>query len=206
MRRAAQQLSWVSAGLVVTGFFLPWVYLNVGESTLLDKLQAAAQTQGVADALSDGLRKITATIRRGAETITGELPQLSDIPNHVSGFQIPRLANREDKRIVMALMEMVTKERQIGLKSYAVYLLPGVALLCAGFLSMGAGNRWQDSGVGVLCAAVAGFGTWKILTTDIETLMITAEVGPGLWLSIAGYVGLSLAAFVQFSTGRTVVK
>lgn len=203
MKRTVQLLAGVSAGVVVAGFFLPWAHIQTRESELLDKLSRFAQSQESASVLSDGIRKITATIRRGTDELSADLSELSTIPDHVSGFQIPRLANQDNAKVALAFMEMLTNQRQhIGLKSYLVYLLPALALLCTGVLAFKSDHRWMVLSVGIFCAAVFGAGIWKIMTTDTQTLLVAVTIGPGLWLSLAGYLGLSLVAFMRGSIAK----
>jgi hypothetical protein len=49
-------------------------------------------------------------------------------------------------------------------------------------------------GAAVVCGLIAGLGFWKLLTTNTQALFIAITIGPGLWLSLWGYVGLALAA------------
>lgn len=199
MKRTVQLLTWISAGMVLAGFFLPWANLQVRESKLLGKLGKITQSQEVASVLGSGIRKITATIRRGSETISADLSDLSSVPKHVSGFQIPRLANQDNAKVALALMEMVTDQKQhIGLKSYLVYLLPLIALISAGLLTMKSDQRWIVLGVGMLCAVVFGIGSWKVMTIDPNTLLVVVTIGQGLWFSLAGYLGLSVCSIAHF--------
>ena len=144
------------------------------------------------------------TVRRGAETVTGDLPSLGDLPKQVSGIQIPQLANQQDAQVAVALIELLTNERQhVGVKSYAVYLLPGIALLCA-FLLTWCGRRAPVAiGTAIVCVLVAGVGFWKLLTTNTQALFIAISIGPGLWLSLWAYVGLAVAAGLHLLLGRT---
>ena len=52
-------------------------------------------------------------------------------------------------------------------------------------------------GVAIVCAAVAGVGFWKLLTTNTQSLMVAITIGPGLWLSLWAYVGVACAAGVS---------
>ena len=94
-----------------------------------------------------------------------------------------------------ALIELLMNERQhMGAKSYAVYLLPGMALACALLLTFLGTRRVVTIGAAVLCGMIAGVGFWKLLTTNTQTLFIAITIGPGLWLSLWAYAALALAA------------
>ena len=168
MRQAAIGLAWLSAVIAVVGFLQPWAHLDVKEIPL--------------KGLDKRLGRVTVMLKQG-------------VPQQVSGIQIPRMANREEAKLAAALMELVTKKRQdVGLKSYAVYLMPGLALL--GALVLTAFGHRTPAALGVLAAAslVAGVGFWKLLTIDTNTLLIAITIGRGLWWSLWAYVGLAAAA------------
>lgn len=191
-------LAWLSVGAALVGFVLPWAMLEVEyvQGTALEEL---------AGKLGQELGRVVVSVKRGAETVTGELPDLSQIADEVSGIQIPQLANRKDAKVVLALAEMLTGphtkifgvgagQRELGAKSYAVYLVPGLALLC-GLLLTGAGRaRAVCLLLAFLCFGIAGAGFWKLLTTKTDTLLVGIVIGQGLWMSLWAYVGLGVAA------------
>jgi len=190
-------LAWVSVAVVLRAFFLPWAMIDVREPSLVRQVRETVEGQGLLDGLAQRIGKVTAEIRRGAETVTGEL-RVSDIPREVSGVQIPQMANQKNAQVAMALVELLTNERQhLGAKSYTVYLVPGVALLCALLLTVRGEAAVVALGVAGLCAAIAGVGFWKLLTTNTSTLFIAITIGPGLWQSLWGYAGLAAAALLS---------
>ena len=150
------------------------------------------------DGLSKKIGRVAVTLKRGTETLTGELPSLSELPRQVSGVQIPQLANQRNSQVAIALAELFTNTRQrIGLESYAVYLVPGLAVLCALLLSAVGRHPSVTILVGLMCAAIAGVGFWKLLTTNTRTLFVAITIGRGLWLSLWAYVGLAAAAVLS---------
>ena len=196
MRQAWTWLVWLSVAASVFGFFLPWIHLDLRESKLADVLRQMSEHT----APSSG--RITATLRVGGRTITGTLPTAADLPRQVTGAQMPSLVHRQDAQTAVAIIELLTNRRWgVGARSYAVYLVPGVALL-GGLLLL-----WRRTGraVALSLAAVYGgsalIGCWKLLTLDARALPITVTVGLGLWLCLAGYVGLAVAATSQ-AVGR----
>ena len=195
MRYAGLVLAWLCVAATAVGFVRPWARIDLREPGLVKQVRGAVPASDTLSGLTKDLGKITATIRRGAETVTGELPSLSDIPKEISGIQIPQMVNQKNAQTAIALMELLTNERQqLGLKSYAVYLLPGIALLCGLLLTFVGWPRFVPWAVAGLCALIAGVGFWKLLTTNLSSLMIAITIGPGLWLSLWAYVGLAAAA------------
>ena len=195
MRMLILAAVWVSVAATGIGFVLPWARIDLREPGLVKQVRGNLPASDTLSGLTKDLGRITATIRRGAQTITGDLPTLADIPKQVSGIQIPQMANQKNAQTALALTELFTgKQERIGLKSYAVYLLPGIALVCGLLMTFIGRQRLVPWGVAGLCAVIAGVGFWKLLTTNLSSLMVAITIGPGLWLSLWAYVGLAAAA------------
>ena len=195
MRMVILGVVWVSVAATGVGFVLPWARIDLREPGLVKQVREKMPASDTLSGLTKDLGKITAKIKRGTQTITGDLPTLADIPKEVSGIQVPRIANQKNAQTALALMELFTgKQEHIGLKSYAVYLLPGIALVCGLLMTFIGRQRLVPWGVAILCAAIAGVGFWKLLTTNTQALMVAITIGPGLWLSLWAYVGLACAA------------
>ena len=202
MRRAVLIVTvagvWISVAASVIGFVLPWATLDVKAAHLPGQLTQAlpgADLQALAGKLTSKIGRVTIQFKRGTETIAGELlPDLSTIPTSVSGLEIPQLVNRQDAKVAMAFAEMFTGQRDLGAKSYAVYLLPGLALLGGALVTLAGRMRLVCVGIGGMCLAIAGVGFWKLLTIKTGTLLVAITIGPGLWLSLWAYVGLGLSA------------
>lgn len=172
---------WIGAAMAIIGFFLPWARLDAREPSVVKQLS-----------------RIAVTVRRGTEVVTGHLPSLSEIPRQISGFQIPQMANQEEAKVGVALVELMTNQREeIGIKSYAVYLLPGAAVLCAVALTIMVQPVAIAVASAILCATVAGVGFWKLLTVNTRTPFVAITIGLGLWLSLWAYVGLAVASGID---------
>lgn len=184
--------------MAVGGFFLPWAQMNARELPVVKQLRQALPLRDTVGGLTQDVSRITVKIRRGTEVVTGRLPSFSDIPRHISGFHIPRMANQEEAKMTMALMELLTNQRQhLGIRSYAVYLVPGIAVLCAVALTVATQSVAVAVAIAILCATVAGAGCWKLLTIDPQARLIAITIGSGLWLSLWAYVGLAIAAGID---------
>lgn len=190
MKRLALAVAWLSVAGALVGFYQPWATLDLREPALAEQLRDAALS-----GLEERLGRITVTIRRGAKTIVGDLPSLADIPTEVSGAEIPRMIREERAQLALALAELFTNTRyHLGLKSDAVYLVPGVALLCGVLLTL-CGRRPPIAwGVALFCGGISGAGFWTLLTMKTHTPLVAITVGRGLWLSCWAYAGLAVAA------------
>lgn len=204
MKRVAVGVAWISAALAVVAFFLPWAHLDVREPSLMKHVRTTTPVGDVAGSLTKGVGRIAVKIRRGAETITGDLPSLKELPRQVGGVQIPQLANSEHAKLATAIFELFTRSsQQLGLKSYAVYLVPGLALIAALVLTLLGTRLAVVISVGSVCAMIAGVGCWKLLTTNTQSLFVAITIGRGLWLSLWAYVGLALAALLMSVCGAS---
>ena len=190
---------WVSAAAALRGFVLPWARLDVKYRQVTGALNEAAQSVPLGDLMGKLAKKVgrvAVTVKRGAETVTGELPDLSKIPTQVSGADIPRLANQQDAQVALALAEMFTGQRELSTKAWLVYLVPGLALAAGVLLTLGRRLRWICASVGALCLGIAGFAAWKLSTTPTDTLLVAITIGPGLWLSCWAYAALGVSSLV----------
>ena len=191
-------LAWGSVAMALGGFFLPWAMIDLRAPETINRVAEAVGVEHTLSGLKHDLGRIVVKVRRGAETITGTLPSLEDIPKQVSGAQIPRLLNQRDAKAALALVELITRNRQnVGMKSYAVYFVPGIALLCGLLLTVWGRHRLVAWAVALICAGIASVGFWELSRTDVRTLVAVITIGRGLWLSLWAYGGLTLAALLS---------
>ena len=108
---------------------------------------------------------------------------------------------------MMGLAEMLAGQRDLGTKSYAVYLLPGLALLVGVLVTLAGREQAVCVVLGGACLAIAGLGFWQLLTTKTDTLLVAITIGPGLWLSCWAYTGLGVCAILRaLCGGRETVE
>lgn len=188
------QVIWSCVAAVLIGFFLPWASAEFREPKLLGKISS-----GMKRSLNQSAGRQTRKARplpknRGTATI----------PTRVSGFQVPILANRQNAQVAMSLIELFTKKQEhLGAKSWAVYAIPGLALLAGWLLTAHGRRRPVMLLVGALCSALAATGFWKVLTVDTKSMFAIA-IGPGIWITLWAYAGLAAVALsdVRFGVKR----
>jgi len=191
---------WACVATVVAAFFLPWARFQInphGLTRVSDDLASTASFQELAQRLSDKVGRVVVTVQRGAETTTGQLSDLSAMPSEVAGVDIPRLARREDARLLAAVGGVLAPTRGTPetwrARSAMVYLVPILAVV-VGLLMTGWRRRLPLLALGALCLGIAGAGWWRLSVTAMDTFLATVRIGPGLWMSCLGYAGLGLAA------------
>lgn len=189
MKPPLKVVVWLSVAVAIMAFFLPWAKVELIKDTQLEQ-QVAAGFKRAAGKTFKARKPTESWTRRKRSGVP-------IIPTRVSGFQVPILANRKNVKVAADLVALFTKKRDahIGLKSYAVYLVPGIALLAGMLLTVWGASRPVVIGLGILCTAVAVAGCWTILTTDLKAMSLRIEWG--LWMSLLAYVGLAFAALVS---------
>ena len=203
MQRVIRVVVWAGVAAAIVGFVLPWAQLDLTEPEIARQLRQSAPGQELLGRLGKQLGRVTVEIHRGAETIAGPLPSLQDLPRHVSGIQIPAMVNQQQSQLALSVIELLLNTRyHAGPRSYAVYLVPGIALLCGLLITLAGRIRGVAFASAAVCAAIAAAGFWKLLTTNTRTLFIAITIGPGLWLSLWGYVATALGAAAAGVTGR----
>ncbi len=182
---------WSCVAAALVGFVLPWAQLDIGTSKSSRELSSDVRH----------LFKKGGTAHEPSWIRHRKNPPA--VPTKVSGIEIPAMVNRKNVKVAVQLMKLLTRTDRgdVGLKSYAVYLLPGIALGC-GLLLSAWGEQWFVClSAAALCVAVAGGGFWMLLTTDTKT-QFAIVIGPGLWLSLWAYAGLSAVALLAALPAR----
>lgn len=195
---------WLSAAGAVAGFLLPWASIDVKYRGVVRDVAGTANNLlgdvplgDAAQRLTQKLGKIVISVKRGAETVTGELPDLSQIPTQVNGPQIPQLVNRPDAHLVIALTEMFTGQQQIGPKSYAVYAVPVLAVLFALLLTVSGRVALVAVLVSLASVAVGGGTLWKLMSTSTDAALMKITIKLGLWLICWSFIALGVLGLLR---------
>jgi len=199
MKYALQSAIWLCVAATIAGFFLPWARVDLRQPEMVQRLMASGEGQAATEKLGEGVNKLFGAIKRTTESVTGALP--GDVPKEVTGFDIPRIANQRNAKIAQALLEIfMGKQQHIGAKSYAVYLLPGLALISGMLLTWLRARRPVVLATSLVCLLIAVIGFWKLLTTNTTALLIAVVIGPGLWVSLSAYLGLAVAGLLTWKS------
>ena len=117
----------------------------------------------------------------------------------ISGIGVPIRANGEDARLIISVMKIFSpKIKDADKKSFLVLLVPILAL------AMFLGYRYKgDNKLVLLLIATIGIsiftvGTFKIVTTDMDKLVLNIKIGSGLWTTFVAYLGMGLTGLAGF--------
>jgi hypothetical protein len=194
MKQMALKLVYVGVLMTLIGFFLPWARIDLKAPGVMDQISKTEAGSKV----TAGMGKLLGKVKETVGKVTDQLP--GEIPKQVSGFQVPQLANQENTQVAIAIMELLTGQNQnIGLKSYGVYVLPGLAVLLGLLLTSLGGKPAVVLSSTAVAALVAGGGFFKLLTANTEALFIAVTIGSGLWLSLTGYGLIAVGGAISFA-------
>lgn len=163
--------------VMVLSFFMPWAKVSVSAVGVSKKLTSIADKKlgdsPVAGKVVDRLKKIT-----GAISTFGDI----DVKTTVTGYQIPKLVNNKTSKVAIALVETMFKSVEgLEWKSYLVYLLPLLGILC-GVLSVAAlKNSIYVILMLVISGAVSLIGLYNLHATDVENIAVKISIEAGLW-------------------------
>lgn len=193
MRRLILCAVWLATIVVVVGFFLPWAELDVDLARSTETLGTTVTGWLPLEKLKEAVNKTTKAATR---TIADVSPVRTQAHLSVSGWDVPRLVHREDSRTALAVVELIFGPQQLEAKSQLVYLVPFLALICAGLMAMR--PRVAAAIVALIGGGIGGVGWWKLTTTELSNLLVHIEIGLGLWLTIWAFAAIGCLGLCRF--------
>ena len=122
----------------------------------------------------------------------------------ISGFKVPILANGSESRLMISIIKIFNPGiEHADKKSFLIWIIP--------LMSIGvyfALKRFKDKkpvrlGLSILCVGIFLFATFKIMTTNLDKLVLQVSISFGLWLTLLGYLGIGV---VELSDMFDVLK
>ena len=107
----------------------------------------------------------------------------------ISGFDVPRLANSDESRLILTVAKIFKPDvKDIDKKSYLIWIIPLLAV--AIFL--------VNMVFGVIGVAIFAVTVFKLKTTDLDKVVLQIKIGVGLWLILWSYLGIGIASILRF--------
>ena len=117
----------------------------------------------------------------------------------ISGFQVPLQANSSESRLAISVIKIFAPNiEHADKKSFAVYVFPVLAILIFFACHFYGKIKWVHAGVAVLGIAIFGVGLFKIVTMDMNKIVLNVRIGVGLWAILVGYLGIGVLEAVNF--------
>jgi len=131
-----------------------------------------------------------------AKLITGK-EQAASIS--ISGFQVPVLANGKESKMVISVIKIF----QPGIthadkKSFLIWIIPFLAVAFYFLSNTFKDQKWVKLGMGVIGIAIFAVATFKIMTTDLDKVVLKVNIELGLWLILIGYLGIGIIQITDF--------
>ncbi len=153
----------ICLGLVIWGFFLPWIEI---ESSFFNRLTRVAG---------------------GEESV---------VMKKITGYEIPKMANSKKVKAFRQVAHVFVKDtRNIGMKSYAVYMIPAMGMLLF-WLFLWAETKKKAANILVMFLAwsFSGFLAYRLLSVNASNTAALAIFSYGLWISIIAIAVMGLCA------------
>ena len=117
----------------------------------------------------------------------------------ISGFDVPIMANGPDARLAMSIIQIFSPGiKDADKKSFLIWGVPLLALAFAAAAIFLSKNKFVNLAIAVIGIAIFIVGVYKINTTDLNKLVLNVRIGLGLWLVFLGYLGMGIAALINF--------
>ena len=181
----------IATAVVLRGFFMPWAHVRASVTKVAKKLTDAA----------DPLKKAPGTgkVIKDVEKITDLISAFGDVDVKatVRGYDIPRLVNSKTSKVALSLSQVLFKSTKgLDIKSYLVYLLPLIAILCAVLAIMGSKAIQPVVAMLIVSGSVSIGGFYNLLTMDFSNLIVKIAIGKGLWYTMYAYLSIFILGII----------
>ena len=117
----------------------------------------------------------------------------------ISGFDVPVMANSEESRFMISVIKIFKPDiTNADKKSYLIWIVPLLAVVLFFISNILKNNKWARLAAGVLCLGIFIVAVFKIMTIDLDKLVLNVRIAYGLWLALLGYLGFGLAELYSF--------
>lgn len=117
------------------------------------------------------------------------------VVHSLSGFDIPTVANSKDAKAVTQISQIFVKSSgKIGIKSYAVYVVPLWGILMFWIFVWAENKPWGNLLIALFSWGFSGFLAMKILLTNMDLILAKINFSYGFWLSIGAIAFMGLCA------------
>lgn len=117
----------------------------------------------------------------------------------VSGYDVPVLANGPDSRFMISVIQIFNPGiRDADQKSYLIWGVPILAVVLAALMWLFGQNKWVSLAIGIIAELVFLIGAIKVLTTDLDKLVLRVSVTSFFWLILVSYLIIGCLCQLNF--------
>jgi hypothetical protein len=186
----------ICALAIVHGFFLPWA--KAGTSAGKVAKSATGTVSGLGKQV--GLGGLFGSVGKATDKVTSAADVVG-VSMAVSGYDIPKMMNTKSSQVAVALASIFVKDaKDADMKSYAVYLMPILALVCVGLAVFGMKNRIALIIMAVISGGISLGGLFKLMTTDLNNAIVAISIEQGLWQILYAYLLICVVGVIWIVT------
>jgi len=117
----------------------------------------------------------------------------------ISAFKVPILANSKESRFMISIIKIFNPGiTNADKKSFLIWLVPGLALIIFVISWFFYKNKWANLVFAIIGCPIFFIAVYKIITTDLDKLVLRVNIGLGLWLTLLGYLGIGVLGLINF--------
>jgi len=130
--------------------------------------------------------------------LTGEK---KDIGQTMSAFQIPILANSEEAKLMVTIIQIFNPGiENADKKSFLIWGIVVLAGIMAALSFKLGANSWVNLGIAIVGILIFLVAVFKISGTDLDKLVMVVKVREGAWLTLYSYLGIGVLSLTRFLT------
>ena len=174
-----------AAGFIVAAFFMPWVSASTSVTRVSKEITNTMGPFGglpLFDELMSGVEKSVGMVRDAGDI---------NVDMTVSGYDIPKMVNSRSSKTALSFVRNFFRDKEgLAEKSMLVYLLPLLAILCAGLAVVGIKYRSATISMLALSGVISLTGLYKLNTLHVSNEMVDIVILKGLWYTMYGYLSI----------------
>ena len=138
----------------------------------------------------------SAAVGEVTKVLTGKRQATLD---SISAFKVPILANSKESRFMISVIKIFNPGiKNADKKSFLIWLIPGLALVIFVIGWVFYKNKWVNLIFGIIGCLIFFIAVYKIITTDLDKLVLRVNVARGVWLTLLGYLGIGTLGLLNF--------
>jgi len=187
-----------ASAVIVLSFFQPWAEINASVTGISKELTKSADTT-----LKDA--PFAGRFIKRLDKITNSIGQIGDVElkSTVRGNNIPVLANNETSKVAMSVVQVLFKNnnaKNIGKKSYLVYLLPLCGILCAVLALLALKGRLFLIIMAIISGIISIGGLYNLYTMNFTNPIVKITIKNGLWNTMYAFAFILLVSVLWLAS------
>jgi len=176
----------ICAIAIVIAFFMPWAKASTSATRVAKGVKQSAGGALQGTSLGD---KAMAYL----DVATQAISEMGDIKvkTIVRGCDIPTLISRKSSNVAISLAQVyVNDTNDLDKKVILVYLIPLFAIACIALAVLGMKNILFVAIMGLVSGVISVVGFFKIMITDMSSMMVQISIEKGLWMTLWAYLAI----------------